>query len=68
MEKWKELMLESQGRLNIIQKIFKWLINISKIRERLSGKLEEARFQVREINLQLFNPNESVKCPDSQTK
>ena len=46
-EEWEDMMLESQGRLSVIQKIFKWLININKIRERLSGKEEEARFQVR---------------------
>lgn len=39
-------MLVSQERLNVMQKVFKWLININKIRERLSGKEGEARFQV----------------------
>lgn len=40
------MILESLGRLNVIQNIFKWLINVNKIRERLSGKEEKARFQV----------------------
>lgn len=46
MKEWKDMMLQSQGRLNIILKVFKWLININQIRGRLSDKQEEARFQV----------------------